>query len=108
MGYTFRIQFKSKGATGVRIRTTRHEYKRLTVNLIILKDANKLLPYVILDRKTLPKTRIHESKLFVATNGSNWINHETLEIWIKEVWSNYIVPKDTVEPGFQSTLIAFV
>jgi transposase-like protein len=78
----------TKGATEVRIKTTGHEKKRFTVNLCVLKDGTKLPPFVILDRKTLPKICIPESKLIVAANGSGWMNHETLEIWLKKVWKN--------------------
>ena len=74
----------TKGATEVRIKTTGHEKKRFTVNLCVLKDGTKLPPFVILDRKTLLKICIPESKLIVAANGSGWMNHETLEIWLKK------------------------
>lgn len=43
-----------------------------------------------MDRKTLPKTCIPESKLVIVANGSGWMNHETLEIWLKKVWKSRI------------------
>ena len=67
-----------------------HEKKRLTVNLCVLKDGTELPPFVILNRKTLPKTCIPKSKLVVVANEPGWMNHETLEIWIKKVWKSRI------------------
>jgi len=92
MGYAL----ETNGVTVVRIKTTRHEKKRLTVNLCVLK----LPPFVILDRKTLPKTRIPESKLVVAANESGWMNHEMIEIWVKIVRKSRIIltPKNKSNP----------
>jgi transposase-like protein len=86
LGYTV----ETKGANEVRIKTTGHEKKRFTVNLCVLKDGTKLPPFVILATKKLPKTCIPESKLVIAANGSGWMNHETLEIWLKKVWKSRI------------------
>ena len=89
--------------------TTGHEKKRLTVNLCVLKDGAKLSPFIIFYRKTLPKTCISESKLVVVANGSGWMNHKTLEIWIKKVWKSRItLPQRTLwnpDPKVPSLLL---
>ena len=41
-----------------------------------------------MDKKILPKIRIPESNLVVAANGSGWMNHETLDLWLKKVWKS--------------------
>ena len=66
------------------------ELKRLTINLCVLKDGTKLPRVVILDRMTLPKTRIPELKLIVAANGFYWVNYKTLEIWVKKTQKSQI------------------
>ena len=77
-----RYTVEAKDASEIRIKTTEQEEKRFTINLCVLKDGTKYPPFIILDRKTLPKTCIPESKLVVTTNSSGWMNHETLELWI--------------------------
>ena len=45
----------------------------MVVNLCILHDGTELPPFVILNRKTLSKTGLLESKLVAAANGSEII-----------------------------------
>lgn len=62
-----------KGEKQVIIKTTGNEKKRITVMLCVTADGGKLPPYVILNRKTIPKKENFCSDVIVRAQVKGWI-----------------------------------
>jgi hypothetical protein len=58
------VTVNEKGAKPVLIRGTGNEKARITVLLDVLTDGHKLLPYVILRRRTMPKEKLPVGLVF--------------------------------------------
>lgn len=74
-----------KGAKQVIVKTTGHEKTRVTVMLCVTADGEKLPPYVILNRKTVPKKDFH-SGVIVRAQSNAWMTSELMVDWLKSVW----------------------
>ena len=60
-----------RGSASVPILTTGHEKQRITVCLAAMADGSKLIPFVVLKGKRLPKNLENLSNVIVA-----WMNEE--------------------------------
>lgn len=76
----------TKGAKTVSIKSTGNEKMRCTVMLCITADGNKLPPYIVMKRKTMPKEKFSK-KIFVRVQEKGWMQEHLILDWIKEVWN---------------------
>ena len=56
----------TKGVKSILLRGTGNEKNRITVMLAVTADGEKLLPYVILKRKTIPKESFPKGIVILA------------------------------------------
>lgn len=83
---TTNLTVEKKGAKSVTVKSTGNEKLRITVMLAVLADGNKLPPYVILRRKTLPKENLPQGVIF-RCNEKGWMTNELMIDWLKSVWN---------------------
>jgi hypothetical protein len=67
-----------KGVKSVLIKTSGNEKMRVTVMLTVLADGMKLPPYVILNRKTMPKEQLPIG-LIVRCQSNGWKTNELMK-----------------------------
>lgn len=75
----------NRGEKTVQVRTAGAEKQRCTVMLGITADGNKLPPYVIFKRKTLPKEKLPPG-VFVRVQEKGWMTEDLYMDWLKTVW----------------------
>jgi hypothetical protein len=75
----------TKGSNSVPVKTTGHEKLRITVMLSVPADGRKLTPFVILERKNLPKEKLPTGITFKCSE-NGWMMEELMVKWQKEVW----------------------
>jgi hypothetical protein len=80
-----KVTVNEKGAKTVLIRGTGNDKARITVMWGVLADGRKLLPYVILRRKTMPKEKLPAGLVF-RCHEKGWMTNELIMDWIKVVW----------------------
>ncbi|PNF18070.1 hypothetical protein B7P43_G07656 [Cryptotermes secundus] len=73
------------GEKTVHVRTAGAEKQRCTVMLGITADGNKLPPFVIFKRKTLPKEKLPPG-ILVRVQEKGWMTEELYLDWLKSVW----------------------
>lgn len=76
-----------KGSSTVTVRTTGNERLRCTVMLAVTADGNKLPPYVIFKRKTMPKGLQLPRGILVSVQSKGWMDSEHMVKWVKSVWN---------------------
>lgn len=76
---------QSRGEKEVAIKTTGYEKLRITVMLSVTGDGGKLNPYVILNRKTVPKL-IFNKNVTVRAQKNAWMTSELMEDWLTNIW----------------------
>lgn len=76
-----------KGAKEVKIMSAGYEKQRVTVMLCITADGNKLPPYLILNRKTIPKNEVFPKDVVVRAQKNGWMTNELMEDWVKIIWN---------------------
>lgn len=91
-----------KGEKQVIVKTTGNEKKRITVMLCVTADGGKLPPYVILNRKTIPKETFYED-VIVRAQKNAWMTSELMEDWLECVWDRR--PKSSANIDDRSMLI---
>ena len=74
-----------RGSTSVPILTNGHEKQRITVCLATMADGSKLLPFVALKGKRLPKNLENLPNVIVRMSKNAWMNEELTSQWIAEV-----------------------
>lgn len=74
-----------RGEKTVQVRTAGAEKQRCTVMLGITADGNKLPPYVIFRRKTLPKEKLPPG-ILVMVQEKGWMTEDLYLDWLKRVW----------------------
>lgn len=74
-----------KGQKQVTVKTTGYEKLRVTVMLSATADGNKLPPYVILNRKTVPKETFCDG-VIVRAQQNAWMTSELMQDWLGCVW----------------------
>jgi hypothetical protein len=79
------ITVNEKGLKIVLIRGTGNEKVRITIMLGVLADGHKLLPYVTLQRKTMPKEKMPMGLVF-RCHEKGWMTNELMMDWVKVVW----------------------
>lgn len=75
----------AKGEKQITIKTTGYEKARVTVMLSITADGNKLPPYVILNRKTIPKEEFCKD-VIVRAQPNAWMTSDLMDDWLRSVW----------------------
>ena len=73
------------GSKSVNMITTGNEKNRFTVMLACTADGQKLMPYVIFKRKTMPKD-IFPPGIIVRVQEKGWMNDSLMKDWVKCVW----------------------
>lgn len=68
------------------MKSTGNEKLRVTVMLAVVANGNKLPPYIILHRKTLPKENLPQGVIFPC-NEKGWMINELTIDWLKSVWN---------------------
>jgi hypothetical protein len=63
------------------MKTIGYEKLQVTVILCITTNYNKLPPYVILNRKTVPEESFYEDVIVWAQNNT-WMTLEIMEDWL--------------------------
>ncbi len=66
--------------------TCGYEKQQITVMLGILADGTKLPPYLILNRKTVPKKETFPKDVVVRASPKAWMTGELMLDWLKTVW----------------------
>uniref|UniRef100_A0A3Q3FBL7 HTH CENPB-type domain-containing protein n=1 Tax=Labrus bergylta TaxID=56723 RepID=A0A3Q3FBL7_9LABR len=79
------VTVNKKGEKSVLVRSTGNERSRVTVMLTCLADGSKLLPYVILKRKTVPKEPM-PAGIIVRAQEKGWMETGLVVDWLKVVW----------------------
>lgn len=74
-----------RGAKQVIIKTTGHEKSRITVMLCVTADRGKLPPYVILNRKMIPKENFGQD-IIIRAQENAWMTSELMQDWLECVW----------------------
>lgn len=77
----------SRGAKEIKIKTTGYEKQRVTVMLCITADGHKLPPYLILNRKTIPKNETFPKDVIVCAQKNGWMTSEMMDNWIDVIWN---------------------
>lgn len=67
--------------------TTGNEKARITVMLACTADGRKLPPFIILNRKTMPKNEAFPQNVHIRCQEKGWITGELFLDWTKSVWS---------------------
>lgn len=75
------------GAREVKVLTSGYEKMRITVMLCITADGEKLPPYLILNRKTIPKNEKFPLDIVVRCNPKGWMTSDLMVDWINSVWN---------------------
>jgi hypothetical protein len=73
-----------KGDKNVTVRAGGNEKQRCMVMLCITADGGKLLPYIVLKRKTLP--RVNVKGVIIQAQESGWMDQSLVLDWINRVW----------------------
>jgi hypothetical protein len=81
--HNYTINFK--GEQQVAMKTTGYRKLRVTVMLCITTNGNKLPPYVILNRRTMPKENFCKD-IIVQVQKNAWMTSELMEDWLGCVW----------------------
>jgi len=76
----------SVGADSVKVTTTGAEKCNFTVALAVTADGEKLSPFVIFKRKTIPKADFPKG-VIVRAQEKGWMNTEMMCQWWDQVWS---------------------
>jgi hypothetical protein len=79
------VTVNEKGAKTVLIRGTDNEKVRITVMLGVLADGCKLLPYVFLRQKMMPKWKLPAGLVFQCQE-EGWMTNKLMMDWVKVVW----------------------
>jgi hypothetical protein len=79
----------AKCAKEIKIRSTGYEKQLVMVMLCITADGHKLPPYVILNRKTIPKNEMFAKDVIVRAQKNGWMTVDLVEDWVKNVWERY-------------------
>jgi hypothetical protein len=74
------------GAKSVAVKTSGHEKVRVTVMLAVLADGSKLPPYVILNRKNMPKEQLPRG-ITVRCRPKGWMTSDLMKDWLLVVWN---------------------
>jgi hypothetical protein len=69
------------------LKTTGCAKLRLTVMLAATADGRKLPPFLILKRKTVPKSESFPKDVIVRAQEKGWMTEELMLEWLKLVWS---------------------
>jgi hypothetical protein len=77
---------EKKGVKEVLLKTTGCEKLRLTVMLAATAGGRKLPPFIILKRKTLPKSEAFPKDVIVRAQEKGWMMEERMLEWLKIVW----------------------
>jgi hypothetical protein len=77
---------EKKGVKEVLLKTTGCEKLHLTVMLAATADGRKLPPFLILKRKTLPKSEAFPKDVIVRAQEKGWMTEELTLEWLKIVW----------------------
>ncbi len=80
--YTVNVEEEKK----IMIQTTGNEKKRINVMLCVTADGNKLPPYVILNRKKIPKEEKFCDDVIVRAQQREWMNTDLLADWMESIW----------------------
>lgn len=75
-----------KGVKEVKLISTGYEKQRITVMLAITGDGRKLPPYIILNRKTIPKKVVPED-VVVRAQKNGWMTSGLMKDWVEVVWN---------------------
>lgn len=75
-----------KGDRQVSLRTTGNEKARITVMLACTADGRKLPPFIILNRKTMPKNEVFPQNVHIRCQEKGWMTEELVLDWVKSVW----------------------
>ena len=81
------VTVNMKGAKSVLVKSTGNEKSCITVMLTVTADGQKLTPYVILKRKTMPKETLPPGIIF-RVQEKGWMNEDLVVDWLKVVWGN--------------------
>lgn len=76
------------GSSSVNILTTGHEKSRFTIMLCCMADGTKLLPYVVFNRKNLPKNLKFPSGIIARAQAKGWMDDDLCKDWVDRVWGN--------------------
>ena len=76
----------AKGSKEVKLMSG-YEKSRVTVMLAITADGNKLPPYVILKRKTIPKKEVFPKDVIIRAQKEGWMTTELMVDWLNVVWN---------------------
>jgi len=79
---------EKKGVKEVLLKTTGCEKLCLTVMLAATADGRKLLPLLILKRKTLPKSEAFPKDVIVRAQEKGWMTEELMLERLKIVWGS--------------------
>jgi hypothetical protein len=74
------------GAKSVAVKTSSHENMHVTVTLTVLVDGSKLPPYVILNRKNVPKEQLPRG-IIVRCQPKGWMTSDLMKDWLLVVWN---------------------
>lgn len=77
----------AKGEKQVNILSTGYEKQRITVMLCVTADGHKLPPYLILNRKLVPKNENFPKDVIIRAQKNGWMTGEIMEDWAKSVWN---------------------
>lgn len=80
-----RSTINTKGASSVLVKTTGAEQLRCTVMLAVTADGNKLPPYVIFKRKTMPKGNFPKG-MIIRVQEKGWMVADLMLDWLDTVW----------------------
>ena len=78
---------EKKGVKEIILKTTGCEKLRLTVMLAATADGRKLPPFLILKRKTVPKSESFPKDVIVRAQEKGWMTEQLMLEWLKQVWS---------------------
>jgi hypothetical protein len=74
------------GAKSVAVKTSGHEKTHVTVILAVLADGRKLPPYVILNRKNMPKEQLPIG-IIVRCQPKGLMTSDLIKDWLLVVWN---------------------
>lgn len=77
---------EQKGTSDVKVVTCGSEKSRFTVVLCVTADGEKLPPYIIFKRKTLPKGTFPKS-VVVSANEKATMNSAETQLWADKIWN---------------------
>jgi hypothetical protein len=76
---------EKQGLLSVTIKTTGAEKQRCTIMLAATADGDKLTPYLIFKRKTLPKEKFPPG-IHVRVQEKGWMDQDLVKDWVDKVW----------------------